>query len=872
MTRPREVRSSLTTLTATIDKELRSLFGPGTTWKPNQGPETAVWPLDPFDVVWVPATEREATLRSIWRTRFGGGATPVIVMAMSEQADKVRIIGPQDGRAPIRTVPAGAALRLLDFARTRPRRESAALLAAEFVRLDESGIPGIGVKGLLTAHFLKERLPKQPRWPQLQQIATRVAPGRSWQEMLRALGWQMQQTDRGYVLRAGAEPVAVVHVYSDTTLFSHATPQGSLPEGLALADCARQGAAWAILAAPQRFRLFQFSPPVGAATGQYLEIDLAELEQRAYASLLAPDALKRGGWFEAWLTESQRFGDELREGLEERLRLQALPHIAQGLGEFLEREERANLTDRMVLERIEEAALTLIFRFIFVLYAEATGHLPIASEAYRPHGASELAADARRDVARLDARSTRFLDRFNTLVRMVRQGDAAVGVPAYNGSLFAPSGFPGGELLERAKVKDTYLAPALAAIFFDNDGPDPVGVDFAQLQIGHLGAIYEGLLGLKLTCAREPMRYDEKNDHYLPARAGDKAIVQKAELFYQTEAGGRKAGGVFYTRHEFVRHLLQHSLAPALDAHLDEIARLAKTDPDAALRRLFDFSVVDPAMGSAHFLTAALDMMADRIATRFLTESPLPGLRGLLDTLKDADGTAGPGRVYEDNALLRRLILKRCIYGVDLSPMAVEVANISLWLHSFVPGLSLAYLGSNLKVGDALIGLADLAALRATSPMFTARGTNSPIDQALTKAEAIARALAAIPDRTPEEVKRSQEKQRELEQVTAGLARCLDLWCAEPLGVKGARWALDMGTVEAVMAGNPARQAAGLLKQAQEEATRRRFFHWPLAFPLAFLRERPGFDVVVGNPPWNEVNLEELAFYALRDPGIRGLA
>ncbi len=519
-----------------IAAAIQARFGPGTTWKPDQAPETAVWPLGPFDVVWMPATEREATLRSIWRVRFGGGATPVIVMAPSEQADKVRILGPQDGRAPVRTVPASAVLRLLDVARSRPRREAAALLAAEFLRLDESGIPGIGVKGLLTAHFLKERLPKSPLWPQLQQIASRVASDRMWQETLRALGWQTQQTDKGYILRAGAEPVAVVHAYQDASLFSHATPQGALPEGLALADCARQGAAWAILAAPQRFRLFQFSPPVGAATGQYVEIDLAELEQRAYAALLAPDALKRGGWFEAWLDESRRFGDDLRESLEQRLRLQALPRIAQGLGESLEREQRADLTDRKVLEQIEEAALTLVFRFIFVLYAEAAGPLPIASESYRPHSASELAADARRDLARLDARSTRFWDRLNTLVRMVRQGDAAVGVPAYNGSLFAARDFPGSELLERAKVKDTYLSPALAAIFFDSDGPDPVGVDFAQLQIGHLGAIYEGLLGLKLTCAREPMRYDEKNDRYLPARADDRAIIQKAELFYHPES------------------------------------------------------------------------------------------------------------------------------------------------------------------------------------------------------------------------------------------------------------------------------------------------------------------------------------------------
>ena len=143
------------------------------------------------------------------------------------------------------------------------------------------------------------------------------------------------------------------------------------------------------------------------------------------------------------------------------------------------------------------------------------------------------------------------------------------------------------------------------------------------------------------------------------------------------------------------------------------------TDPAAAARQLFDFSVVDPAMGSAHFLTAALDMMTDRIEI-FLAdiEGGLPGVTELLSELRDQ--SAGAESSPEDGDLLRRLILKRCIYGVDLSPMAVEVANVTLWLASFVPGLALSYLGSNLKCGDGLIGVADPFIVGASdSPMFT---------------------------------------------------------------------------------------------------------------------------------------------------------
>ena len=123
---------------------------------------------------------------------------------------------------------------------------------------------------------------------------------------------------------------------------------------------------------------------------------------------------------------------------------------------------------------------------------------------------------------------------------------------------------------------------------------------------------------------------------------------------------------------------------PALDDHLAEIGKVAGRNPDEATQRLFDFSVVDPAMGSAHFLTAALDMMADRIEIFLAEVGGLPGIARQLSELSQDNGAIS--QQPEDGDLLRRLILKRCIYGVDLSPMAVEVANVTLWLASFVPG------------------------------------------------------------------------------------------------------------------------------------------------------------------------------------------
>ena len=848
---------------------LEATFGLGRNWTSQAGQSATVWETPAYHLLWFDDAANDVELRRLWEARKGRQAYPVVLLARSDDVNKVRVAGPQDAR-PVRELPVSRVLDLLETSRSLAAREAASFLAREFSRLEEAVVPGLRVKDLLTPHFMRERL----RWPINEQRLSGTVEGIAstgsiaWRSLFQGMGYQVEQLpQRGYLLRHDNAPVAVVHPHRDASQFSRLTDNGELPEGMVLADCAQHGAHWGVLTAEGRYRLFQRRPPVGPATGQHVEIDLDELERsdRFYLGLLAPESLKEKGWLTDWVGEAKDFGEELRKGLEERLIKDALPNIARGLGKYLE-SQGADMRDREQLRQIEEAALTLVFRFMFLLHTEARGYLPIGSAAYRPHSARQLAEDSRLALSSLSRRATQRWDRLRTLVRMVRTGDRSAGVPAYNGSLFASDGFPGSALLERAEIADAYLAPALAAIAYETDKPDAPGLDYAGLQIGHLGAIYEALLTLRLTRAPEDLAYDSRQDMFRPVRAGEQPEVTRAQLYYQAETGGRKAGGVFYTRHEFVDHLLNHSLLPALEDHLAEVKKVAQQDPTEATRRLFDFSVVDPAMGSAHFLTASLDMIADRIELFLAEVGGLPGIAQLLSELSQDSGPMS--QQPEDGDLLRRLILKRCIYGVDLSPMAVEVANVTLWLASFVPGLALSYLGSNLKCGDALIGVANPSVVGASdSPLLTGQTVRNAMEQAAQ----LQREQAAVPDRTPEEVKRSEELDTRREEATAGLRSAFDLWAAEPLGLDGARHILETNA-DAIV---ERRGVAGVLRDALAGASRissqYRFFHWPLEFPGAFHQERPGFDVVVGNPPWNEITVEELAFYALREPGLRGL-
>ena len=849
---------------------LEATYGTGRKWTSQAGSTATAWEMPAYHLLWSDDVDTEGEVRKLWEARKGRQAYPVVLLAPSEQESNVMVAGPQDAR-PVRELPVGRVLDLLETSRNMAAREAASFLAREFSRLEEAVVPGLRVKDLLTPHFLRERM----RWSVNEQRLSGAVEGMGrtgsmvWRSLFQEMGYQVEQLpQRGYLLRYDNAPVAVVHPHRDPSQFSRLTDNGELPEGMVLADCGQYGAQWGVLAASGRYRLFQRRPPVGPATGQHLEIDTRELERkdRLYLGLLAPESLKEDGWLTGWVAEAKDFGEELRKGLEERLIKDALPNIARGLGEYLEA-QGSDLSDQEQLRQIEEAALTLVFRFMFLLHTEARGYLPIGSAAYRPHSARQLAEDSRLAGSSLSRKATQRWDRLRTLVRMVRTGDRSAGVPAYNGSLFAADGFPGSDLLERAEIADIYLAPALMSIAYETDKPDTPGLDYAGLQIGHLGAIYEALLTLRLTRAPEDLAYDAKRDVFRPIQAGENPEVTKAQLYYQAETGGRKAGGVFYTRHEFVDHLLNNSLLPALDDHLAEIGKVADRNPDEAAQRLFDFSVVDPAMGSAHFLTAALDMMADRIEIFLAEVGGLPGIARQLSELSQDNSAVS--QQPEDGDLLRRLILKRCIYGVDLSPMAVEVANVTLWLASFVPGLALSYLGSNLKCGDALIGVADPSVVGASdSPLFTGQAVRNAMEQAAK----LQREQAAIPDRTPEEVKRSEELGSRREEATAGLRSAFNLWTAEPLGLDGARYTLETHADSVVEgAKEPAPEVVDTMAGASRIAARYRFFHWPLEFPNVFHRERAGFDVVVGNPPWNKVKFEMPSFLALHDPGIRGL-
>lgn len=589
----------------------------------------------------------ETALRRLWRRRSGGGPQALLLLADDPDEEGVlRALGPTSETGPLRTVDPQALLRLVERLPGLSQLQAVRVLAEELDQLDRTGVAGLVVRRLGTEYLLTEKLPRSPRWAQLATDAEGAAG--EWREVLTALGYALEALPaRGYLARFEGKPVAVVWPLPSPADFAKLDAEGRPPEGLVVNECAQHGAPYGLLTAGSRFRLLEAEPEAGSAVARYLELDAAALadEHRPLLGLLAPPSLADGG-FDSLMREARESGAKLRRDLDAAIRQRVLPPLGLELGRWA-RAEGWDLADDERRGELEAGALTFVFRALFLLYAESAGHLPLAQESYRPHSLTQIVRDARESG---DDPTATLWRRIALLVDAMRVGKPGWSVPGYNGDLFAADGFEGAEVLERAEVPDRALGPALVALGVDPESD--VGFDFSGLEIGHLGHIYEGLLSLRLSLADRDYRYDARADRYEPA-TGDEVEVREGELLWLTDEGGRKGGGVYYTPEPLVRHLVRRGVVPAFERHLEEVSALLRDDPAAASERLFDFRVLDPACGSAHFLVAVVDELADAVA-RFLARSPLPAVRRQLDDLR-----AGAGETYgvgvEDAALLKRL-------------------------------------------------------------------------------------------------------------------------------------------------------------------------------------------------------------------------
>jgi hypothetical protein len=366
-------------------------------------------------------------------------------------------------------------------------------------------------------------------------------------------------------------------------------------------------------------------------------------------------------------------------------------------------------------------ALVIVYRLLFILKLESSaasggGFSFAASETWR-HALSPNRAlgpvvrrhlDFGHDTGRL------LEDGLKVLFRVCREGliHSDLSIAPLGGGLFDPAATA---TLDKLQWGERAVALLLDRLLWTTPrGRERERVHYGSLDVEELGRVYESLLDLEPEIARSPMVRVKRGrlDAVITAASAHSSDLNISEFipsgrFFLRTGLGRRAGGSYYTPHGFVRFLVKEALSP-LVAISTEIL-----DPAGILR----IKVIDPAMGSGHFLVEACRYLADvlyEICCRCDSIANGEG-RPRVDLLPDPDhrlssylpsrsrdkSDTGPSRTRA-LAICRRMITVHCLNGVDRDPLAVELAKLSLWLESFAEGLPLTFLDHRLIVGDSI--------------------------------------------------------------------------------------------------------------------------------------------------------------------------
>ena len=580
-------------------------------------------------------------------------------------------------------------------------------------------------------------------------------------------------------------------------------------------------------------------------------------------------------------------GDDLRDRA-----FDAVRYCIQGLLDFKPNE--LNVDEHLELCRLE--SFTLIYRLLFILYAEDRGLLPYRTNSLYTNNRSlgrfrdeihDQLGTARK-AASLDYpkdRITLWSD-LRDLFALVDEGGKRYGVPAYNGGLFDPEEHPFWEVKQ---LPDWHLARIIQKL---GHAPDKTiadagefRVDYRDLAIQHLGGVYESLLELQPKVATVPMvvirkrsreRVEEK---IIPAssvveagfeKTGEK--YAKGMVFLQTNKGERRASGSYYTPDHIVKHIVEHSLRPlcekieadlvrdieraervfeksGAEADRQELATLQAEFDDRVLR----LRVLDPSMGSGHFLLRACNYLAEEIATHQYARD---------EEMADAIGESAV--VY-----WKRKVAENCIYGVDLNGLAVELAKLALWLETVATDQPLTFLNHHLRCGNSLIGpqAEDLGRLPGEGDL-TANVVKKYVRKSLPGMLHPLLEIRSISSKSVEEVKRKQQLFRQFERQQRAFHRLADVWTTAFLPKEIAAWsAVDYQRALSLL--NKPTAFEEVAKEEwfthAERAAKDQQLHgfaWELEFLDVFFDESgrirdAGFDAVIGNPPYDVLSERE---------------
>ena len=566
-------------------------------------------------------------------------------------------------------------------------------------------------------------------------------------------------------------------------------------------------------------------------------------------------------YLEEYFKHSQSVGESVGKNLRENV-VRAIEAFGNG---FL----RNYLIEKLRDEEKEchayyEEILRVIYRIIFLLYAEQRGLLgghggpghDLYLENYSITALRDFAAETIEDNNFQNDSHTDLWEGLLVTFKMIKEGVDELGIYPYNGMLFDMST---DKYVGKFSCKNSEFLEAVRFLTLTEIDGVRQTISYADLSVEEFGSIYESLLDYAPRITSAPEEIEGRK--YAPNR-----------FILDPRGSDRKSTGSYYTNPGLVQELIKSALIPVMEARLSEAADTRS----AKAKALLSIKVCDPACGSGAFLIAACNKLGRELA-------------------KIKSGEELPAQDVEQEA--RRDVLLHCIYGVDINPMAVELAKVSLWINAAVREKPLNFLDHHIKCGNSLVGatpelmekgIADGAFApvegddKKVASYFKKINREQKQNKSVTgwlikegTARVCSREFAKLDEEielTPHEV---NEKRAHYEALLASkeynrLKFLADLWTSAFF------WPLTDEKEDVVTNGLFMAYASNDLLDPYPEIVQKvnsfvqeyKFFHWHLEFPDVFSGENQGFDCVLGNPPWERIKIQEKEFFAYRSPEI----
>ncbi|MFQ5974783.1 MAG: Eco57I restriction-modification methylase domain-containing protein [Candidatus Hydrothermarchaeales archaeon] len=402
------------------------------------------------------------------------------------------------------------------------------------------------------------------------------------------------------------------------------------------------------------------------------------------------------------------------------------------------------------------------------------------------------------------------------------------------------------------ELLDNYLAEGIELLSRRRGEGGKGYVDYSSLSIRHLGSIYEGLLEYKLRYAETDLaiEVDRGKEIYREAEEGEEVAVSKGDIYRVTDKGERKATGSYYTPDYIVKYIVENTVGPIVDERIDKAEKESKEVVDY----LLGIKILDPAMGSGHFLVEATNFLSHRI----------------IEYMQDS----GSYEEIPDLNEMKRKVVEKSIYGIDMNPLAVELAKVSLWLDTVSKYKALSFLDHHLQCGNSLIGAGfeDIIKALPTKKRKKMKGGDKISSQITLFGSEFSSAvrdmikkrmeIESLPSDTAMDMRKKERLHEETKVLTQRFKEILDIHTSQFFGNKASPG--EFYNLIVYIKSDSGKW--GLFKRktwfqdAMKISKEKEFFNWELSFPEIFfdeygsMKDSPGFDAVIGNPPYINLN------------------